>query len=317
MSVNIPAAINRVFQEFNTALLAAFQNATTACDAYAMEVPSSARSTMHAWLVDQAMPREWKGKRVLNSMGARYWEVINRNWELSYGFEVNQILDDLEGLVTAALMRARGDGVKWARAKDQLCAAALEAGVSSLCFDGQFFFDTDHPVDQEGLTSGTYVNMFTNAPLGFGTFDQAVTQMHSFKLEDGSPMVPPGTKLHLIHPPGLRLKANQICKQASLTPAAAYGLYGTSGPSDNPFVNMAEPIENAWLTNAADWYLTAEDAGGVIKPIMFQRRQDVQTDEQGVGSALYFDEKKVAIGMDARYEASYTFPQLAIFNRAT
>lgn len=317
MSVNVPAAINRTFQEYNTTLLQAFDEAPRVCQAYATEIPSSSRSTLHAWLGNQATVREWVGKRVLNSMGARYWEVVNRNWELSYSFDVNQILDDLEGLIASALMRARGDGVKWARHEDLLCAATLEAGVSKLCWDGQYFFDTDHPIDIEGLTSGTYSNKFTSAPLSFTTFDQALTQMHSFKLEDGSPMVPSGTKLRLIHPPALRLKAQQICSIATLTPAASYGLFGTSGVSENPFYGAAEPVENAYLTDAGNWYLTAEDAGGMIKPIMFQRRQAVQTQEQGPGSALYFDEKKVAIGQDARYEASYTFPQLAIFNSAT
>jgi hypothetical protein len=49
-----------------------------------------------------------------------------------------------------------------------------------------------------------------------------------------------------------------------------------------------------------------------MKPILFQRRQGVETMELGPGSQLYFDEKKIQIGMDARYQASYGLPQLAI-----
>ncbi len=311
MSVNTQAAINRIYQEFDTTLLKSFDEAPVIWPAYAMEMPSSARSTIHAWLGDQAVVREWFGKRKLNSMGTRNWEVVNRNWELSYGFDVNQIADDLSGLTAAAVMRARSDGRKWARHQDLLVAATLEAGTSKNCYDGQAFFSTSHPNDIEGITSGTFSNLLTGSnALSHAAFNTAMVQMHSYKLEDGSPMVPPGSRFNLIVPPALRLAGLQIVKEASLTPAAAYGLYGTSGASDNPFVGAATLVENAFLTSTTAWYLTVDDAG--IKPLVFQRRQGVEVNELGIGSQLYFDEKKVQIGMDARYEASYTFPQLAI-----
>jgi hypothetical protein len=156
-----------------------------------------------------------------------------------------------------------------------------------------------------------FSNLLTGSnALSHASFNTALVQLHSFKLEDGSPMVPPGSTLNLIVPPALRLAGMQIVKEASLTPAAAYGLYGTTGASNNPFVGAANLVENAFLTSTTAWYLTVDDAG--VKPLMFQRRQGVETNELGPGSQLYFDEKKVQIGMDARYEASYTFPQLAI-----
>jgi phage major head subunit gpT-like protein len=157
MSVNVQAAINRIFQEFDTTLLKSFDEAPVIWPAYAMEVPSSSRSSIHAWLGDQAVVREWFGKRKQNSMGTRSWEVVNRNWELSYGFEVNQIADDLSGLVGAAVMRARSNGRKWARHEDLLVAAALEAGITKNCYDGQAFFSTSHPNDIEGITSACSV----------------------------------------------------------------------------------------------------------------------------------------------------------------
>jgi hypothetical protein len=43
---------------------------------------------------------------------------------------------------------------------------------------------------------------------------------------------------------------------------------------------------------------------------MFQRRQGTESNELGPGSQLYFDRKEYSIGQDARYEASYTHPQL-------
>jgi phage major head subunit gpT-like protein len=314
MSVNVQVAINRIFQEFNTSLLQSFNDSPRVHPAYALEVPSSSRSTLHAWLGDQATVQEWFGKRKARSMGTRNWEIVNRNWELTYSFEANQIADDLSGLVAAAVMKARSNGVKWARHEDSLCASVLEAGPTSLCYDGQDFFSGFHPVDIEGITSGTFSNLNTSSPLTHANFNTAMVQMHNYKLEDGSPMVPPGTSLVLMVPPALRLKAMQIVTIPVLTAAATYGLYGTSGPSDNPFVGAAQIVENAYLTSDTTWYLIANDAG--MKPILMQRRQGVETNELGPGSQLYFEEKKIQIGGDARYSCSYSFPQLAIQNTA-
>jgi phage major head subunit gpT-like protein len=315
MSVNVSAASNRIFQEYNLTLLQGFAEAPLVADAYAMEVPSSSRSTLHAWLLNQATVREWLGKRVANSFGTASWEVINRNWELTFEFDVNQIEDDLEGLVASAVMAARDDGMKWAQHRDLLCAQTLEAGFTQNCFDGQFFFDTDHPVDPAGITSGTFQNLFTGAPLTHANFRQAYTQLHKFKKEDGMPMVPPGSQVSLVHPPALSLEAEQILLVKNLTASASYGLFGTGGMSENPLVGKAVPVENAYLTSDTTWYLTV--AKGNVKPIMFQRRQAVQVNEIGPGSQLFFDEKKIRIGTDARYEASFTLPQLAIGNKAS
>ena len=107
------------------------------------------------------------------------------------------------------------------------------------------------------------------------------------------------------------MKADQICNGQYLTPAAAFGLSGTSGASENPCRGKATPIENQWMNGEAGvWYLAAEVYG--VKPIMFQRRQGVETDEQGPGSSIYFEKKEYHIGQDARYEASYTHPQLML-----
>lgn len=311
VNVNINDAAKHVFQEYDQTLMSSFDEAPKIWPAYAMEVPSSSRSTLHTWLGDQAVVRERFGKRKLNSMGIRAWEIINRDWELSYSFEANQIRDDLTGLVSQAVTRASSDGRKWARHEDLLAAFTLEAGTAKNCYDGQFFFSTSHPNDIEGITAGSFSNLLTGSnALTHANFNTALVQLHSFKLEDGSPMVPPGSKLNLVVPPALRLQGIQIVKEGSLTPAASYGLYGTSGASNNPFVGAAELIENAYLTSATAWYLTVDDAG--VKPLLFQRRQGVEVTQQGVDSPLYFDEKKLAIGMDSRYECSYSFPQLAI-----
>lgn len=310
MAVVVNPAANRIFQEFDTELLRALQGAERVWPAFGIEVPSSSRSTLHAWLAGtSAFVREWKDSRVLNEFGTLTWEVVNRKWELSWKFHEDQIRDDLSGLVAMAIQQARGMAQKWAEHEDKLIADTVQNGKTKACFDGQNFFSASHPTDPTGLVSGTFSNLLTNKPLNFPNLITAVQTMRAYKLPDGSPWVGPNSKIRLIVDATNVENARQLTGAPWFTPATAYGLAGTSGPSMNVMQGAVEPLYNGWFNGEAGvWYLSAENGG--MKPILFQRRQGVESQEIGPGSQIYFDRKEYQIGQDARYEASYTHPQL-------
>jgi phage major head subunit gpT-like protein len=310
MSVVIPSAANRIFQEFSTEYIRAFDTAPRVWPEYGMEIPSSSRSTLHAWLSDQSAVREWKGSRILNEMGALTWEVVNKTFELSWKFSEYQIRDDLSGLTALAISKARGYGAKWARHEDILMAETIQAGVSSPCYDGQNFFSTAHPVDPLGLVGGTFSNYFTNKPLNAQNLITVLQQLRSYKLPDGSPWVGPGSDLFIMVDASNYETVLQLLNLDWLTTAAAGAVLG-AGPSQNILKGVAKPVLNQYLNSEQGvWYIGAKVDG--MAPGMFQRRQSVEADELGPGTQLYFDRKEYSIGQDARYAASYTHPQLLI-----
>lgn len=318
MSVHVQSAANRIFQEFNTNLLTGFNDAPSVHEQFSMEMPSSSRSLLHAWLTDQATVREWKGARILNEFGTITWEVINRNWELSWRFHENQIRDDLSGLVGMAIMKARSYGAKWKRHEDLLIRDTMQGGVSSVCYDGQDFFSATHPIDIYGITPGTFSNYNTGKTLNGPNLAAALAQLWSYKLPDGSPWVPPGSPIALIHDTSNQLVAAQLTGLPWIA-QAALGIAAASQPSMNILANSAnpfgavKPIHNQWLNNEAGvWYLAAKVDG--MSGVIFQRRQGVETQEQGPGTSLYFERKEILIGQDARYEGSYAHPELMIRN---
>jgi phage major head subunit gpT-like protein len=309
MSVQINPAANRIFQEFDTEFMKQLNESPRVWPAFGMEVPSSSRSSLHAWLIDEAQVREWNGSRVLNEMGSIVWEVINRDWELSWRFKEQQIRDDLSGLVALAIQRARGYAEKWARHEDTLVATAVQQGKNKACYDGSNFFSASHPNDPLGLVSGTFDNLFTSRPLNIANLIFGLQKMRSLKLPDGSPWIGPQSRIKLMFDASLEFTAKQMLQMIYLTPAPAFGLSSTAGVSQNVVQGSVDPVLNPYLNSeAGTWYLCAEDSG--IRPIMFQRRQAVESQELGPGSQLFFDRKEYQIGQDARYEASYTHPQL-------
>jgi hypothetical protein len=73
-----------------------------------------------------------------------------------------------------------------------------------------------------------------------------------------------------------------------------------------------EPIYNGWFNSEAGvWYLVRRERRHQVRSCSSAGRRP-RPRSSGPGSQIYFDRKEYQIGQDARYEASYTHPQLMI-----
>lgn len=106
-------------------------------------VPSTTASNTYGWLGQFPKLREWVGARVVKDMAASGYSVTNKLYEGTVGIARTDIEDDNIGIYTPMMQEV---GRATANHPDELVFALLAAGHSTACFDGQFFFDTDHPV---------------------------------------------------------------------------------------------------------------------------------------------------------------------------
>jgi phage major head subunit gpT-like protein len=118
-------------------------NAATMWNTVAMLVPSSTASNTYDWLGDFPDLREWIGDRVIKDMKENAYQISNRLFEGTVGIPRVAIEDDNIGTLST---RIRAMGESAARHPDKMIADLIKAGHTSVCYDGQFFFDTDHPV---------------------------------------------------------------------------------------------------------------------------------------------------------------------------
>ncbi|MCB5226172.1 Mu-like prophage major head subunit gpT family protein [Alishewanella sp. 16-MA] len=114
-------------------------------------VTSSGKSNTYGWLGQFPKFREWIGDRVLKSMKEHAYTVTNKSFESTVVVDRDDIADDVIG-VYAPLMEEMGYGAEVF--PDELCFPLLKAGFTTPCYDGQNFFDTDHPVNAEVDGSG-------------------------------------------------------------------------------------------------------------------------------------------------------------------
>lgn len=135
---------------------------------FATRVPSTTSEELYPWLSQIPGMRKWIGERQVRNVMANAYRIINEKWEDTVSVEGAKIADDRYGIY-APLMTMLGDAA--ARQPDELVFSTMLAGFSTNCFDGQFFFDTDHPViDANGVTQSVS-NVQTGAGAPWFLFD--------------------------------------------------------------------------------------------------------------------------------------------------
>lgn len=140
-----------IYKSFSTIFREAFAGAASQWPLVAMQVPSTGRSVDYKWLGDFPMLREWVGDRVIKDLSAFRYELTNKDYEATIEVDRNDIEDDQIGVYSPMI---QGLAQAARQHPDILVFALLAAGFATTCFDGQYFFDADHPVG-EGQISNT------------------------------------------------------------------------------------------------------------------------------------------------------------------
>jgi len=115
-------------------------------------VPSVSASNLYAWLGQFPMLREWIGARVIKAMAAKGYEIENKTFEATVSILRTAVEDDQAG-VYLPMFNEMGRAAAYH--PDSLVFGALKNGMASECFDGQNFFDAEHPVFSEVDGTGT------------------------------------------------------------------------------------------------------------------------------------------------------------------
>lgn len=157
------ANLNSMFTGFKTLFNGAFSGADTYYKKVAMVVPSTGRDETYGWLNQQAGLREWIGPRVIKNLSASSYTIKNRKFEDTISVQREDIEDDKYGLQGPFVSEM---GKAAAEHPDKLIAELLGTGFTAACYDGQAFFDTDHPV---GDGADGPVASVSNMQAGSGT----------------------------------------------------------------------------------------------------------------------------------------------------
>lgn len=143
------ASVEAIFIGYKTVFNLAFEGSESHYQDIAMEVPSSGSEESYSWLGNTSVIRDWIGQRVVQNLKAYEYTIKNKTVESTISVSREDIEDDKYGLM-APMVKQLGQIAK--QHPDKLIFNLMKNGFSSPCYDGQYFFDTDHPVGENEQT---------------------------------------------------------------------------------------------------------------------------------------------------------------------
>ncbi|RRN67638.1 Mu-like prophage major head subunit gpT family protein [Agrobacterium deltaense] len=132
---------------FKTSFQKGFAGYTAMYTLLATIVTSTAGEETYGWLGDIPKLREWIGDRQIKSLSSKGYTIKNRKFESTIGVSRDDIEDDKLGLYAP---RFEMLGQSASTHPDEVLFELINAAFNTECYDGQNFFDADHPVGPQG-----------------------------------------------------------------------------------------------------------------------------------------------------------------------
>lgn len=292
-----PAALRALNTQFSGLFQRGYAAAGPMYQQLATMVPSTTKSNTYGWMERIPRLREWIGERLVNNLAAHAYSIENKRFEDTLEVDRDDFEDDNLG-VYAPLAEMLGQAA--ATYPDDVLISLLQNGESNACFDGQNFFDTDHPINKFDDASGVQSNYWASGlALTQPNFFTMRQQFQSWKGADGRSLKARLT--HLVVPPALEDEARTILEAEMIAAAAGQG-----GAVSNISRNLAQLI--VWDELSGDdttWY--GLDLSKPIKPFVWQdRRRPRFQQKMDDNDDNVFYRNKYVWGVDARGNGGYS-----------
>lgn len=289
------AALQGIYKSFNTLFNEAYSGAKPKYEKIATKVISAGKSEEYGWLGSFPRLRQWVGERVIKSLKAHNYTIKNLPFEATVEVSREDIEDDTYGVYRPIVSEL---GRSAAIHPDELVFELLAKGFTTTCYDGQYFFDTDHP----GVNGKSQSNKGT-ATLSPASYSAARAQAMSLTDDEGKSLgIVPNL---LVVPPQLEETARRILN-ADIINNETNVLKGSAELLVVPEV----------AGNPTGWFLLDVSRG--IKPFIFQVRKNyefVALDK--ITDINVFMNKQFIYGVDARCNVGFGLWQLAYGSTGT
>jgi len=289
------ANVDQIFVNLKTTFHKAFQGVAPLWSKVAMLVPSTGSQNDYTWLSNFPRMRKWVGDKVVKALEAFKYTIVNDDFEATVEVRRNDIEDDNLGIYAPQAQMA---GWSAAQLPDEIVFDLINAGFASLCYDGQYFFDTDHPVGDASVSNkGTAALSAATLALAQASYGAARTAMGKIKDDEGRPLgITPNV---LLVPPALEDAARALVTVDRLEDG-----------KPNPYKGTAEVVVAPRLTSDTAWFLL--DTTKPVKPLVYQERKaPVFVQQTDSNADDVFMRGTFKFGAEARCAGGYAFWQLA------
>lgn len=266
----------------------------------AMHFPSTQETEIYRWLGMVPQVREWTGGRKVRPLRADGVTIVNKVWETTIRVDADEQRRDKTGQI---MVRVNEMARRVATHPNKLLTTLMINGESSECYDGQYFFDTDHSEGDSGTQSNdiTYDATTPTTPTDTEMYEaivKAIGQLLSYKDDQGEPMNEAAREFLVMVP-------------MPFWSATMIALSDRNTQSINPLRDW-KPFNVAWVANPRLTWTTKFSVfrtDGETRPFIFQEELPVQVQVLAEGSELEINENQHQYGVKAIHEAGYGFWQ--------
>ena len=269
---------------------------------------SNQESETYKWLGMAPQMREWVGGRNAKGFRENGITIVNKTYEATLEVLLDEIRRDKTGQVMVRVRElAMRTNAHWAK----LLSDLIIGGEAGLCYDGQFFFDTDHSEGDSGSQSNdiTYDSSSTTIPTAAemeAAILKSVEKLLSFKDDQGEPMNEEAMSFLVMVPVPFMAATAAALKNPVIVDA--------NGSRTNTIANLGgfsfELAVNprlSWTTKFATFR-----TDGQTKPFIRQEEEGVTISAIAEGSELEFKENKHNYGVKAIRNVGYGYWQHAV-----
>lgn len=306
MSLLNKAKMQRAFDAVSVVWNNALKSVTATWTEWAGSVQSETETEYYNWAELLVQIREWIGDRVIGNVKGEEWAVKNRPFEGTFSLKIDDINNDRLGMLktkTEDLLAA---------AKfhpENLLMDAVELAFTANCFDGQIFFDTDHPTL---VGDGTTFSNLSTDPFSYDALLAA--DKHRFTLKNAQ-----GNRLQL-EPESILIGSKYIHKAEEI-----YAAEKKPGSlSDvNQLKGKYKPVLCSKFEGAKEeyWAVTYKIPASSLRAFLYQGRTEPEIYTSAIeGSSNFglpskdpisFMKNEVYFGTDFQGAATFTLPVLA------
>ncbi len=287
-------------------------------DKLATTTTTTAEIVRFPWMGQLPVVREWIGDRKENSAALKFFDVVPKLFETTFGLDKSKIDDDQYGFFSANILPQMAMAAR--KYPDYRLVDEIQA--NRLWSDGKAFFAVDHPihVDDSSIKgfdgNSYYANEYTSMPLTLDNYALVRQRMMARVGENGKALgVLPNL---LVYEASNEQAALHILKSAQIAPGVFGNQTSQVGAINNPYVGTAEGLlvpELAFDSGAGSatlgrWLLL--DTTKAIKPFGWLLREAfsfaMRTDPR---DPVVFDKNKYLFGGRGRAEGYGNAPILA------
>jgi phage major head subunit gpT-like protein len=277
---------------------------------------SDQESETYKWLGQSPVMREWVGGRQAKGFLTNGLTIENKHFEGTLEINVKDLRRDKTGQITVRINEfADRTNAHWA----QILSKLINSAESTVCYDGQYFFDTDHLEGKSGTQSNKiqvdltgFVDQIDGGKVGAATAPseaafrlavlKGIQQILSFKDDQAEPMNENATNFLVVVPTSMWY----IAQAAVAVPLTVGGSTNSIKVMNDLNITVAQNPRLPWTDKFAIFRTDS-----AIKPFIRQEEEGVKVKAIAEGSELEFTHDKHQYGVDTWRNVGYGYWQHA------